>query len=93
MTKSYPWMRSLRAATALMTACLIAGCARVPSIDVDGSFLPSWMLCIAAGVLVALAAHAYVLRRKLQQRVAPSVLFYPALAVSVACLLWLLLFR
>ena len=93
MTKSHFLMRTLGAVIAPVVACLVAGCARVPSIDVDGSFLPSWMLCIAAGVVVALAAHAYVLRRKLQPRVAPSVLFYPALGVSVACLLWLLLFR
>jgi prepilin signal peptidase PulO-like enzyme (type II secretory pathway) len=78
---------------AVFACCFFSGCARVPAIDVEGSFLPSWMLCLLLGSLVAIATHLYVLRRRLQQRVAPAIIFYPSLAVACACLVWLLFFR
>jgi hypothetical protein len=84
------WGRLLSAVFAL---CCFTGCARVPAIDVEGSFLPSWMLCLLLGSLAAIVTHLYVLRRKLQPRVAPAIVFYPSLAVAIACLVWLVLFR
>lgn len=71
----------------------LCGCARVPSIDVEGSFLPSWMLCLFFGSLASVAVYSFVLRRKLQKTVSPSVIFYPSLTVTVACTCWLLFFR
>lgn len=71
----------------------VTGCERSPSVDVEGSFLPSWMLCLVAGSLVAIAAYRIVLRRGLEERVAPAVLFYPSLVVAASCLVWLLFFR
>jgi uncharacterized membrane protein len=84
----YAWL--LAASVAL---CALSGCVRTPSIDVEGSFLPSWMLCLLAGSLVSVAVYSYILRRKLQRLVAPAILFYISLTVVIACLVWLLLFR
>lgn len=70
-----------------------AGCSRAPSINVAGSFLPSWMLCLGLGALVSGFTRWQLMRRKLEHRVMPVVVFYPSLVVATACLLWLLLFR
>ena len=61
--------------------------------DVDGSFLPSWMLCLLAGSLVGVVAYRLVLRRGLEERVAPALFFYPSLVVAASCVVWLLFFR
>jgi len=72
---------------------LAGGCSRAPSIDIAGSFLPSWMFCLLGGLAAAGLVHWQLLQRKLQGRVEPVVVFYPSVAVAVACLLWLLFFR
>jgi hypothetical protein len=69
------------------------GCSRAPALDIAGSFLPSWMFCLLGGLLAAGLVHWQLLRRRLQGRVEPVVVFYPSVAVAVACLLWLLFFR
>ncbi len=68
------------------------GCGRAPIIDVDGSFMPSWMICLVGGLVVAGILQWQLLRHKMQHRVMPTVIFYPSVVVAVACLLWLLLF-
>jgi len=55
--------------------------------------LPSWMFCLLGGLGAAGLVHWQLLQRKLQGRVEPAVVFYPSVAVAVACLLWLLFFR
>lgn len=77
----------------LSLTAFVGGCSRAPSIDLAGSFLPSWMLCLLGGLGTAGLVHWQLLRRKLQSRVEPVVVFYPSMAVAVACLLWLLFFR
>ena len=72
---------------------LVDGCSRAPSIDIDGSFLPSWMLCLLVGGAVAGLIHWQLEKRKLQHRVMPTVVFYPSLAIAASCLFWLLFFR
>jgi hypothetical protein len=81
----------------LLTVCVLMlftdGCSRAPSINVVGSFLPSWMLCLGLGVLVSAFTRWQLMQRKLEHRVMPVVVFYPSLVVATACLLWLLFFR
>jgi hypothetical protein len=61
--------------------------------DLDGSFLPAWMLCATMGLVGTFLIHWQVTQRRLQERIRPAVVFYPSMAVAIACLLWLLLFR
>jgi hypothetical protein len=51
------------------------------------------MFCLLGGLAAAGLVHWQLLQRKLQGRVEPVVVFYPSVAVAVACLLWLLFFR
>jgi len=73
----------------LLVVC--TGCRRAPSIDIIGSFLPSWMFCIAAAV-IATGVVRWQLARRLEQKIPALALFYPSLAIALACFFWLMLF-
>jgi len=83
----------LRMMLSMLAASALVGCARVPAIDVEGSFVPSWMLCLLIGALVAIVSHALVSRAKAHAKVAPAVVFYPGIVIIVACVVWLFFFR
>jgi hypothetical protein len=64
-----------------------------PQINVIGSFFPSWMLCAAIGIVVALLARAIFLRVGVDPFLGPRALVYPSLAILVTLVLWVALFR
>lgn len=72
---------------------IYSGCSRAPSIDVAGSFLPSWMLCLIVAVIITAVLRWQLVRRRLENRIMPIGVFYPSVVVAIACLLWLLIFR
>lgn len=76
-----------------LLALPVAGCVRAPAIDVEGSFIPSWMICLGIGSLGGVAVYTFVSRMRAHDKVAPAILFYPGIVVSVACLVWLFMFR
>jgi hypothetical protein len=71
----------------------LGGCTYAPSIDIDGSFLPSWMLCLLVGFAVAGTIHWQLVVRNLQHKVMPVVVFYPSVVIATSCLVWLLFYR
>ena len=64
-----------------------------PQINVVGSFFPSWMLCAAIGIVVALLARGLFIRAGVDPYVGPRALVYPSLAILVTLVLWVALFR
>ena len=64
-----------------------------PQINVVGSFFPSWMLCAAIGIGVAVIARLLFLRLGVDPYVGPRALVYPSLAILVTLVLWVALFR
>jgi len=75
-------------------ACLfLSACGRAPAINIIGSFLPAWMVCLTAGVILAFVARAILVRFRLETEVGPLALFYPCVVVLMTCLLWLIFFR
>ncbi len=64
-----------------------------PQINVIGSFFPSWMLCAAIGIVVAVLARHLFLRLGVDPYVGPRALVYPSLALLVTLVLWVALFR
>jgi YtcA family len=64
-----------------------------PQINVIGSFFPSWMLCAAIGIGVALLARAIFLRVGVDPFLGPRAVVYPSLAILVTLVLWVALFR
>jgi len=69
-----------------------SGCSRAPSIEIIGSFFPAWMFCIIAALIVTGLIRLELVRRGLEKKVSPLIVFYPSLAVAIACLLWIFLF-
>ena len=76
---------------ALAVAC--AGYQRAPSIDVIGSFLPVWMLCLTVGVALSFLVRYLLLRYHTESEVGPLALFYPCVVILFTCTLWLVFFR
>jgi len=64
-----------------------------PQINVIGSFFPSWMLCAAIGIVIAVIARQVFLRVGVDPYVGPRALVYPSLAILVTLALWVALFR
>ena len=64
-----------------------------PQINVIGSFFPSWMLCAAIGIGVAVVARWFFLRVGVDPYLGPRALVYPSLAMLVTLVLWVTLFR
>jgi hypothetical protein len=64
-----------------------------PQINVIGSFFPSWMLCAAIGIVVAILARRLFVRVGVDPYVGPRALVYPSLAILVTLVLWVTFFR
>jgi len=83
----------LRRASILAPLVLLSGCARAPMVDIGGSFFPSWMVCLAASIALAVGLRAFLRHRGLETEIGTLAIFYPGLVVLLACVLWLCLFR
>jgi len=75
----------------LLTAMLLTGCSRAPSFDILGSFFPAWLICLASGLLLTVAARWLLSRTRLV--LALPILTYPSLTALFTLSLWLALFR
>jgi hypothetical protein len=71
----------------------LAGCARSPSFNVLGSYFPGWLACMAAGILLTALVRFVLNRLQWEQRVPALPLFYFAVALLIACLIWLIAFE
>jgi hypothetical protein len=71
---------------------LAGGCARAPSFNILGSFFPAWIVCVLAGILLAVAVRLLFVRLKFEQDLSPLVVVYPCLAAFFTFTLWLLFF-
>ena len=74
-----------------LAAFALTGCGRAPSFDVLGSFFPAWLVCLASGLVLTIAAQWLLLRLRIA--IALPVLTYPSLAALFSFTLWLVLFR
>ncbi|MGO9057574.1 MAG: YtcA family lipoprotein [Candidatus Binataceae bacterium] len=70
---------------------LIAGCD--PVISVAGANFPVWQICLIAGILLALCLRLVFVATGVDQWMAPRALVYSCLALTIAFVCWLLLWR
>ena len=85
----------LRAAVigASFGSLLVAGCSRVPSFNILGSYFPAWIVCGVVGILLTVAVRLFFVRINLEDElVAPLILVYPCLTAFCTFTLWLLFF-
>ena len=84
--------------TALLVAAsqFLAGCqldAHAPTVDVLGSYFPSWMVCSVIGIFLTLIARQLFIGFKLDTHLRPAPLLYLGLAVFFTLAVWLIFFR
>jgi YtcA family len=65
---------------------------RSPTLDLLGSYFPAWMLCAAAGVVIAAVIRQALVVVGIGEYVVAPLLTYAGLALSATWLIWLLLF-
>jgi hypothetical protein len=78
--------------TAALLATALTGCSRAPTFNILGSFFPSWLICLVAGILLAAVTNRIFVRFALDKEILWPVVVYPCLALFLACALWLILF-
>jgi YtcA family len=64
-----------------------------PLFDIEGAFIPAWMLCILIGITAAIVLRLLFARVGLEPFLGPLALVYPCLAVLLSMSVWLLFFR
>ena len=84
--------RTMVSVSALGSLNSLAGCARAPSFNIVGSFFPAWLICMVAGIWLAVIANWVLRRYKLDQQIVWTIVVYPCLAAFFAFTLWLLFF-
>jgi hypothetical protein len=77
----------------LLLAATLAGCRRAPTFNILGSFFPSWLVCLFAGIILTVVANRIFARFALDKEILWPVVVYPCLTLLFACLLWLILFN
>lgn len=73
------------------SGCLMAGCD--PVISVAGANFPVWIFCLSAGILASLVLRLFFVATGLDDLMVPKALVYSSLALIVAFLTWLLIWR
>jgi hypothetical protein len=76
-----------------LLAIEIAGCRRAPTFNILGSFFPSWLICLFAGICFAVIANPIFARFALDKEILWPILVYPCFALFFAFTLWLIFFN
>lgn len=78
--------------SAVLVAAQLAGCRLAPTFNILGSFFPSWLICLFAGIIVAVIANHLFARFALDKEILWPVVVYPCIALLFACTIWLIFF-
>jgi hypothetical protein len=76
----------------LLSGIIFAGCRRSPTVNILGSFFPGWLICLFAGIVLALVAYRLFSHFGVDKEILWPVVVYPCLALLFACVLWLILY-
>jgi hypothetical protein len=67
----------------------LAGCSNAPAQNILGSFFPSWMLCVLAGIAAAVLVRQVFAVVGIDKALPAPLLVYLALTVFFAFAVWL----
>ena len=59
------------------------------SLNILGTFFPSWMLCALLGIIGAAGAYRVLTALRVGRWLHPALPFYSAIAMTLASLIWL----
>lgn len=77
----------------LLVSAALSGCRRSPTFNILGSFFPSWLICLFAGIILAAIIKRVFVRLALDKEILWPVIVYPCFVILFSCLLWLIVFR
>lgn len=72
-------------------ALLLTGCD--PTLNFYGTFIPAWLICMAAGATGAVLLRYLFAALKLEPHLGPLILVYPCLVLLLSCAVWILFFQ
>jgi YtcA family len=64
-----------------------------PSFNVLGSYFPGWIACMVASIVLTALVRFVLNRLRWEQQVPALPLFYFAISLLIACLIWLIAFE
>lgn len=67
----------------------LAGCSDAPALNILGSFFPSWMLCVLAGIGAAIVVRQGLAAVGIDKTLPAPLLVYLAFTVFFAFAVWL----
>jgi len=75
-----------------LAAVFLAGCGAAPAQNILGSFFPAWMLCAAAGIVIAILVRQVLRATAVDPYVIAPPLTYLCIAVAGTLAVWLIWF-
>jgi len=74
-----------------LLALVAAGCD--PIVSIQGSFFPSWIICMAAGIVLTALLRQLFAAVRIEPHLGPLLLVYSSLWLLVTMLTWLAFYR
>ena len=74
-----------------ISAFFMSGCA--PVISVAGAEFPVWILCLVVGILLSLSLKPVFVATGIDEWMTPRPLVYASLALTIAFVCWLLVWK
>jgi FtsH-binding integral membrane protein len=91
--EKYSSRHTVSAGLAANLVFTLPGWRHSPSFNVLGSYFPGWIACMVASIIVTALVRFVLNRLQWEQRVPALPLFYFAMALLIACLIWLIAFE
>ena len=66
---------------------------RSPTVDVFGSYFPSWIVCLVSGILLTVVTHQILLGFRLVAHLRAAGLVYPCMIVLWTMIAWIVCFK
>jgi len=83
---------AMSAGATQFAAIMLAGCTTSPAQNILGSFFPAWMLCAAAGIVIAVLSRLVLGALGVSQYLIAPPLTHLSVAMAGTLLVWLLWF-
>jgi hypothetical protein len=76
-----------------MGAATLLGSGCDPIVNVQGSFFPAWIVCMAVGLVLTVALRQLFAVIRIEPHLGPLLLIYPSLWTLLTLAMWLALYR
>ena len=83
----------MRTNLVLLLILLLGGCAYSPTVDVLGSYFPSWMLCIIVGLVSTLIVRLLLIGFGIYSHLRLKPLVFSCMTISFTFVVWLGFFK